>query len=310
VLYVAITALAALVLALLGWTGVDPRMDLFRAVGHAFATIATAGFSTEARSIEPFAPATQWALVVFMVVAGTSFALMYAGIVGRRPRVFARDEEFRVYLAMLAIASAVVVVELADEGIFEGGDALRHGVFNVVAMMTTTGFASADFNQWTALTTVVLFGVILISASAGSTSGSIKLVRHVVIAKLLHRELDQTLHPHRVAPLRVNGAPVDERALRAVIVFVFLYLGVLVAGAVVILIDCSLRGIPLGSFEALAAASTTLGGVGPGLGFAGPMGNFAPFSDFSKVALTALMYLGRLEIIPVLVIFTRSHWRA
>jgi trk system potassium uptake protein TrkH len=310
VLYVAITALAALVLALLGWTGVDPRMDLFRAVAHAFATIATAGFSTEARSIEPFAPATQWVIVVFMVVAGTSFALMYAGIVRRRPRVFARDEEFRVYLALLAIASALVVVELADAGIFEGGDAVRHGVFNVVTMMTTTGFASADFNQWTALTTVVLFGVTLISASAGSTSGSIKLVRHIVIAKLLQRELDQTLHPHRVAPLRVNAAVVDERALRAVIVFVFLYLGVLVAGAVVILVDCSLRGIPLGSFEALAAASTTLGGVGPGLGFAGPMGNFAPFSDFSKVVLTALMYLGRLEIIPVLVIFTRSHWRA
>jgi trk system potassium uptake protein len=93
-------------------------------------------------------------------------------------------------------------------------------------------------------------------------------------------------------------------------VFVFLYVGVLVAGAVVILVDCSLRGIPLGAFESLAVAATTLGGAGPGLGFAGPMGSFAPFSDLSTLVLTALMYLGRLEIIPVLVIFTRSHWRA
>jgi trk system potassium uptake protein len=310
VLYVAITALEIVVLSVLGWTGLDERMSFYKAVAHSFATLATAGFSTEARSIEPFAPATQWAIVVFMVVAGTSFALMYAGIVGRRPRVFARDEEFRVYVTVLALASALVVVELVDQGIFGGTDALRHGVFNVVAMMTTTGFATADFNQWTALTSVVLFGLIMVSASAGSTSGSIKLVRHVVIAKLLRRELEQTLHPHRVAPLRVNGIVVDERALRAVIVFVFLYLGVLVVGALAILVDCSLRGIPLGAFDAFAAAATTLGGVGPGLGFAGPMGSFAPFSDVSKVILTALMYLGRLEIIPVLVIFTRSHWRA
>jgi trk system potassium uptake protein TrkH len=310
VLYVVITALAALVFALLGWTGLDPRMDLFQAVGHAFATIATAGFSTESRSIEPFAPVTQWAFVVFMVVAGTNFALMYASIIGRSLRVFGRDEEFRVYVLVLALTSAIVIVNLADQGIFEGADAARHGIFQIASMMTTTGFATADFNHWTSLTALVLFGVIMVSASAGSTSGSIKLVRHVVIAKLLRRELDQTLHPHRVAPLRVNGVVVDERALRAIIVFVFLYLGVLVAGAAAILIDCSLRDIPLTAFDSLADAATTLGGVGPGLGFAGPMGSFAPFSDLSTVVLTALMYLGRLEIIPVLVIFTRSHWRA
>ncbi len=310
VLYVAITVVGTLALAAMGWTGIDPHMNLFRAVAHSFSTISTTGFSTEARSIEPFAPATQWVFVVFMIVAGTSFALMYAGIVRRRPRVFARDEEFRVYIAVLALAAALVILDLVDAGLFEGGDAVRQGVFQVTSLMTTSGYATADFNQWTALTTMILFGLVLIGASAGSTSGSIKLVRHVVIAKLLNRELDQTLHPHRVAPLRVNGAVVDERALRAVIVFVFLYLGVLAAGALVILVDSSLRGLQLGTFEALADAATTLGGAGPGLGFAGPMGNFAPFSDVSKVVLIALMYLGRLEIIPVLVLFTRSHWRA
>jgi trk system potassium uptake protein TrkH len=309
-LYVAITAVGTLALAATGWIGADSHMNLFRAVAHAFSTVSTTGFSTEARSIEPFAPATQWVFVALMVAAGTSFALMYAGIVRRNPRLFARDEEFRVYLAVLALASALVAVELLDDGLFEGGEAIRQSVFQVSSMMTTTGYATADFNEWTGLTAVVLFGLIMVSASAGSTSGSIKLVRHVVIAKMLHRELDQTVHPHRVAPLRVNGAVVDERALRAVIVFVFLYLGVLVAGALVILVDSSVRGVSLGAFDALAAATTTLGGAGPGLGFAGPMGNFAPFSDVSKVALTALMYLGRLEIIPVLVIFTRSHWRA
>jgi len=187
---------------------------------------------------------------------------------------------------------------------------VRHGVFNTVSMITTTGFASADVNEWTSLTSLVLFGVVIIGASAGSTSGSIKLVRHIVIAKMLRREIDQTVHPEFVAPLRVNGAPVDERALRAIIVFVLLYLGVCAAGAAVVLVDSSLRGIDLTAFQALAASASLLGGVGPGLGFAGPMGSFEPFSDVSTVVLTALMYLGRLEIVPVLVLFTASHWRA
>ena len=245
-----------------------------------------------------------------MLVAGTNFALLYAGIVRRRPALFARDEEFRVGLALVAVASAVVVVELLSEDILTGEEAVRHGVFNTVSMLTTTGFASADFNQWTSVTGLVLFGVVLIGASAGSTSGSIKLVRHLVIAKMLRREIDQTLHPEVVSPLRVNGSVVDERALRAIIVFVFLYLGICAAGAVVILVDSSLRDIDLTAFQSLATAASLLGGVGPGLGFAGPMGSFAPFSDLSTVVLTALMYLGRLEIIPVLVLFTASHWRA
>jgi trk system potassium uptake protein len=310
VLYVALTALEIAALAVLGWTNVDPRMDPFNATAHAFATLATAGFSTEPRSIEPFAPASQWTITVFMLVAGTNFALMYAVFVTRRPRLLARDEEVRVGAVVLLLASAIVVVELLSADTLAGASAVRHGVFNTTSMMTTTGFASSDFNQWTPLTALVLFGLVLIGASAGSTSGSIKLVRHLVIAKMLRREIDQTVHPEVVAPLRVNREVVDERALRAIIVFVFLYLGVFAAGAVVILVDSSLRGIDLTAFQALAVAASLLGGVGPGLGFAGPMGSFAPFSDVSTVTLTVLMYLGRLEIVPVLVLFTANHWRA
>ena len=309
-LYLALTALEIIVLAAMGWTGVDERMSLFKAVAHSFATIATAGFSTESRSIEPFAAPTQWAIVVFMIVAGTNFTLLFAGIVQRRPRALARDEEFRAYLALLFLASLIVLVELTDDGILAGEEAVRGAAFNTVSMMTTTGFASADFNQWTALTALVLFGVTLLSASAGSTSGSIKLVRHVVIAKMLRREIRHTVHPELVAPLRLNGAVVGERTLRAIIVFVFLYLGTCALGAVAILIDSALRGVPLTTFDSLADSATALGGVGPGLGFAGPMGSFKPFSDVSKLILTGEMYLGRLEILPVLVLFARSYWRA
>ena len=309
-LYVAITALEILVLATLGWTGVDPRMTLFNATAHAFSTIATAGFSPEARSMEPFAPATQWVIVIFMLVAGTNFALLFAGIAGHRPRLIARDEEVRVGLLLLVIASVVVVIGLLRADTLGGDAAVRHGVFNTVSMMTTTGFASTDFALWSPLPTLVLFGLVLIGASAGSTSGSIKLIRHIVIAKMLRREIDQTLHPEVVAPLRVNRAVVDERSLRAVIVFVFLYLGVLLGGLVVVLVDSTLQGIEVSVFDSFAAAATTLGSARPGAGFAGPMGSFDPFSDLSKLVLTALMYLGRLEIVPVLVLFTASHWRA
>jgi trk system potassium uptake protein len=309
-LYIAITALEIVVLAVLGWTGVDDRMTFYKAVAHAFATIATAGFSTEARSIEPFAAETQWAIVVFMVLAGTNFALLFAGIVKGRLGALRRDEEFRVYLVLLAIASLIVLIELRSADILGGGQAIRHAVFNTVSMMTTTGFASSDFNEWSSLTALVLFGAVMVSASAGSTSGSIKLVRHVAIVKMLRREIHQTVHPELVAPLRVSGAVLDERTLRAIIVFLFLYVGVCAAGAVAILIDSSLQGVDLTAFQSLADSTSLLGGAGPGLGFAGPMGSFEPFSDVSKLVLTAEMYLGRLEIVPVLVLFAGSYWRA
>ena len=309
-LYLGITALEIAVLSVLGWTGLDDRMTFYNAVGHSFATVATAGFSTEARSIEPFAAPTQWAIVFFMILAGTNFALLFTGIVRRRLGAFRRDEEFRVYLVVLAVACVIVVVELWNADVLSGGAAVRHGVFNTVSMLTTTGFASSDFNEWTSLTALVLFGAVMVSASAGSTSGSIKLVRHVAIVKMLRREVRQTVHPELVAPLRVSGAVLDEDTLRAIIVFLFLYVGVCVAGAVAILLDSSLQGVHLTAFQSLADSVSLLGGAGPGLGFAGPMGSFEPFSDLSKLVLAAEMYLGRLEIVPVLVLFAASYWRA
>ena len=309
-LYLGLTAVAIAVLGVFGVTGIDPRMTPFNATAAGLAVVATAGFSTEARSMEPFAPVTQWAVVVFMLVAGTNFALLYVGIVRRHVRVLARDEEVRVGLAILGLASLIVIVEIVTADLFTGGAAVRHGVFSTVSMMTTTGFATTDFSTWTPAALVVLFGLTLIGASAGSTSGSIKLVRHITIAKMLRREVDQTLHPEVIAPLRVNGNVVDEPALRAIIVFVFIYLGVCVAGAVTILVDSSLQNVDVTAFQVLADSASVLGGTGVGVGFGGPMGSFAPYSDVSTLILTALMYLGRLEIVPVLVLFTASHWRA
>lgn len=309
-LYAALTALEALVLAVLGWTGVDERIGLFEAVAHALTTMPTGGFSTENESIAAFSAATQWVIVGFMVAAGANFALTYTALVRRRPRTIARDEEFRVYLALLSVGALVILVELLGESILTGEAAVRHAVFQSVSMMTTTGFASADYTQWTALTAMTLVGLMFIGGSAGSTAGSIKAVRHLLIGRMLRRELAQTVHPEMVAPIRFNGLVVDERTLRAVVTFVLLYVGLFVVGAAGLAIESARAGIGVSPFEAIAAAATTLGNVGPAFEFAGPFGSFDPFSTLSKLIMIALMWLGRLEIIPIVVLLTRSYWRA
>jgi trk system potassium uptake protein TrkH len=309
ILYAAFTVAMVLALAIVGWTGVDERMDLYNAVAHAFATIPTGGFSPEARSVEEFAAASQWVIAFFMVVAGTNYALSYRSLVRREPRAFARDEEFRLYLGLLLLGGLVLTVELWTEGLATGEAAVRHGVFQAVSLMTTTGFASADFTGWTTLTAMTLIGLMFVGASAGSTSGSIKVVRHLLLGRILRRELHQTLHPELVVPVRMNRRVVDERTLRAIEVFILLYVGLFVVGAGLLAFDAARTGLELGAIDAVAASATTLGNVGPGLGFAGPMGSFAPFSDFSKLVMVALMWLGRLEVIPIVVLFTRAYWR-
>jgi trk system potassium uptake protein TrkH len=308
-LYAAVTLLEIATLAAIGWTGLDRRMTFFDAVGHSFATMATAGFSTQARSFEEFGEATQWAVVFFMVVAGTNFALMYRALVRRRPGAFARDEEFRAYVGLLALGSALVLAELVSEGIFGGEAAVRHAVFNTVSTMTTTGFASTDFNEWTTFTAFTLVALMFFGASAGSTTGSVKVVRHLLVAKMLRRELAQTVHPEFVSTVRLNRQLVDERALRAVIVFVLLYVGIFAMGTFALVADAARVDLGLAPIDAIAASATTLGNVGPAFGIAGPMGSFAEFSDVSKAVMTGLMYVGRLEIIPVAVLLTRNYWR-
>jgi trk system potassium uptake protein TrkH len=312
-LYVGLTAVLILILATFGWTGVDERMSLFDAVAHAFGAMPTGGFGTDPRSLEPFAAASQWVLALFMVIAGANFALLYKAFVRRKPVALARDQEFGLYIGLLLAGSALLAVVIWEAGIQEGEAAVRHAVFQTVSIMTTTGFASTDFNEWLAvapLAAMVVVALMFPGGSAGSTAGSIKVVRHLVIGRVLRRELDQTVHPEYVAPIRVNRVTVDERTVRAVIAFVLLYVGIFVVGAVLLLLDAHRVGLELSPFDAIAASATTLGNVGPAFGFAGPMGSFAPFSDLSKGIMIVLMWIGRLEIIPVAVLLTRAYWRA
>ena len=307
--YVGLTALAVLVLSVVGWSGLDPAMDVYDAAAHAFTTVALGGFSTEPGSLAAFGPATQWAVIAFVLLAGMNFLRLYRAFVQRRPLQAARDEEIRLYLILLAVGSGLLFIELSVSGILSGEEAVRHAVFEAVSTMTTAGYASADYTVWGGLAALTLLVLMFIGASAGSTGGSLKVVRHLLTGRVLGRELVRAVHREAVLPVRLSGAPVDERILRSVAAFVVLYLVVFALGSIGLVVESRRGGIDVTAFEAIGAAGATLGNVGPAFGFAGPFGSYAPFSDISKGILIGLMWLGRLEIIPVLVLLTRSYWR-
>jgi trk system potassium uptake protein TrkH len=309
ILYIALTVVLFGILLGLGLSGVDEEMTPFQALAHALSTIPTAGFSTKADSIESFAPATQWVVVLFMILGGINFALMYRAIVRRQPRAAARDEELRLYLVLLVLGAVVVVTEIWSEGVLPGGDAVRAGVFTAVSTMTTTGFSVADYNTWPTLALMTIVGLMFVGGSAGSTTGSVKVVRHLLVGKLLRREIDQTLHPEIVLPVRLNRRVVDERTLRAVSSFVLLYIGIFVIGASAIAIDAARTGLELSVLDAVSVSASMLSNVGPAFGVGGPLGSFEPFSDFSTVVMTGLMWLGRLEVVPIVVLASRHYWR-
>jgi trk system potassium uptake protein len=309
-LYIALTAAEFLLLSAFALTDVDERMTIFDAAAHAFTTLPTGGFSTQARSVELYAAATQWVIVLFMILAGANFALLYRALVRKQPRAFVRDDEFRLYVTLLVLGSVILATELITENVVAGETAIRHAVFQAVSVMTTTGFANADFNLWPVLAVMTVVGLMFVGGSAGSTSGAVKVVRHLLLGKILRREVDQTVHPEVVAPVRLNRAVVDERTLRAVSSFILLYIGIFVVGAALLALDAARTGIQLAPIDAIAVAATAIGNIGPAFGVAGPMGSFEPFSDVSTALMIVLMWLGRLEIIPILVLFTRHYWRS
>ena len=307
-LYVGLTAILTLLLFGIG-RGTDRGMNLYEAVAHAFTTMPTGGFSTRDRGPAEFDAASQWAIAVFMLLAGMNFALLYAAIVRGRVRALIRDEELRLYVVVAAVGAVALVAFIVRENLHAGEAAVRHGVFQAVSIMTGTGYASTNFAAWSALGAVILVGLMFFGGSAGSTTGSVKIVRHLLIGKILRRELDQTVHPEIVSAVRLNRRPVDERTLRAVIVFVLLYVGLFAVGALALTVDAHVARAEVTPFAAIAAAAATLGNVGPSFGFAGPFGSYAEFSEFSKVVMIVLMWVGRLEIIPVAVLLTKNYWR-
>ena len=310
-LYLGLTALAVAVYYGLHLLGFAPDMDLYNAVAHAFTSVATAGFSPEPQSIGAFEPIVQWAVIPFMIAGSTSFVLMYFAIKGDPMRLL-KNEEFRFYLGTLAFFTTIVAAALVlDPDIEFGGEAtIRHAAFNVASIVTTTGYASTDFELWSAAAKYILFLCMFLGGMAGSTTCSIKSLRWLVALKTFKRNLFTSIHPEAVRPVRLSGKPVDEETIRDIYAYLLLSIVIFVLFTIFIVVDSARIGANVSEFDAMGAAASTFLNIGPAFGDAGPYGNYNGFSMTTKAAMIILMWIGRIEIIPVLVLFTAAFWKS
>ncbi|WP_114577914.1 TrkH family potassium uptake protein [Saliphagus sp. LR7] len=310
-LYVGLTLVAVVVLYGLYLVGAAPNMDLFNAVSHALTSVATAGFSPHPQSAGGFSPAAQWALMPFMTLGATNFILLYALTRGewRRP---AESDEFRFYVGFLAVASLIVVALLAGDPEFDGGlePTVRHGLFNVISITTTTGYASVDYTFWTPAAKHLLFLCMFVGGMAGSTTCSIKTIRWLVILKSLRRTLFLAVHPQAVRPLRLGDGVVEEETIRDVFSYVLLAILIFFGLTVVVVVDSARVGGAIGEFEAMGAAASIFLNIGPAFGAAGPFDSYLAFPTSTRAVMVIMMWIGRIEIIPVLVLLTPAYWRS
>lgn len=298
-----------ILLGLFTWHTTAPTSPVLDAVVHTFTTMSTGGFSTQSSSIETYgAPAVEMTILVFMVLAGTNFALTYRALRGQVGALW-EDEEFRFFLTILAVGtgllSATLLLAPRDAGFWmdHGGrsilTAVRLAAFQAVSIVTTTGYSTADFSQWPELARFLIVFFMFVGGSAGSTGGSIKIVRALLMFKVLRAELQRIAHPRAVLPIRLGKEAFSSLTLQRVIVFIFTYLTLFVAGTVILL---ALE--PISVVEGVSAVAASIGNIGPGLDIVGPGANYAAISDPGVVLLALLMWIGRLELFAVLVLFS------
>ena len=294
-IYIVLTAAQVAVLVLAG-------MPLFDAVCHAFTTLSAGGFSPNPLSIAGYqSVAIDWIIIVFMFIAGANFGLQYRAVRGGR-NALVQDEEFRAYAGVVAVAAILLAFVLMVDGM-ASLDALRHGAFQVLSILTTTGYASADFELWSDQAKMVLFLLMFIGGCAGSAAGGPKVVRHILMARFTLRELRRTLHPRAILPVKLGGRVVPEHILRDVQVFMLFYLLTFAVGAAIVV------GLGADLLTGITASIACLGNIGPGFGAIGPMASFADLHPVSKIVLTLEMWIGRLEVLTVLVLFRFEAWR-
>ena len=289
--YALLTAVLFVVYLLLG-------MSAFDAVNHAMSALATGGFSTRTESLGAFGPAIQWVTVAFMLIAGTNFTLHYTLLSGKWNAWF-RDAEWRWYAAVALVISLAVFVIL---GISGNGWTLRNAAFNVVSVLTTTGFATADFGQWPPFCLVLLLGLMFVGAMGGSTGGGFKMARAVVVVKHAASEVRKVLHPRAVFVTKLGRRPIRSDILLNVLAFFALY--VVTHGVGTLLIAASGYDVITSVSAAIAAMSS----IGPGLGQVGPAAHYGHMGSVPHLVLAGLMLLGRLEFYTLLVLIIPGSW--
>jgi len=278
-------------------------LSWFDALNHAMTSIATSGFSTKDASIAAFDTAlVQYIIIIFMFLGGTNFVLIYFAFKGNFKRVF-KNEEFRFYVSIITIFSLITFITILFTTSAGYEKAFRDALFQVISIITTTGYITADYTSWASLTTVLFFVMFFLGACAGSTSGGAKLIRHLLLGKNILSEFKRQLHQHAIIPVRYGGKAVNPKIISNITSFIIVYILFFILGALIL----SLLGE---NFEsALGASAACLGNVGPAIGKAGPVSNFSEIHWIGKWLLSFFMLLGRLELYTILLLFTPYFWQ-
>lgn len=291
-------------------------MTWFDAINHAMATMSTGGFSTKADSVAFYndQPFIQYIIIFFMIIAGTNFVLSYYALKGKVKKVF-ESEEFNYYffgiIGVTAIISVIILffqdpnlqATIAYPKVLgEAESAFRHSLFMVTSVVTTTGFVSADFTMWNYFATGIFFALFFTGGSAGSTSGGVKVVRHIIMLKNSFLEFKKALHPNAIIPVRYDGKSVNHQIVFNILSFFIIYMLIFILASVIL----TLLGLDF--MSALGAAASSLGNIGPAIGTVSPVDNFNHLTDAAKYFCSFLMLIGRLELFTVLILFTPFFW--
>ena len=294
----------------LGFSGLEfillclARMPVFDALTVTFSTMPTGGFTPTNLSIGAYnSPFIEGIIILFMMVAGVNFGLYYYLLWKRQPEHMFGNSEFRLYIILLLGASLFIALNLINSMGLSTGEAIRQGSFQAVSIMTTTGFATADFNAWPAFAKSALLILMVIGASAGSTGGAIKVIRLLVVVKYIYRRILLAFNPRTIVPLKIGGNILSERVISGIIGMTILYFTILVGGFLI------MSALGLEQVTALSSVTATLGNIGPGLGLVGPAANYLFIPDLGKVVLIVCMLAGRLELFTILVLLTPSFWK-
>jgi len=278
-------------------------MDFFDAINHSLTTMATGGYSTKQASIAYFnSPFIQYVILFFMFVAGMNFTLSYFALKGNFSKIW-KNEEFRYYLGFIVGISIIIFAGLFFSSNLSVEISFRNALFQVVSIMTTTGFVTDNYLAWMPFMMILILMIMFFGGSAGSTGGSMKIVRIVLMLKNSVLELKRLIIPNVVQNLKLNNQSIPKETISNVLAFIVFYILIFVFGVIVM----SALGLDLES--AMGAVAATLGNIGPGIGSVGPMDNFYAIPDFGKWFLSFLMLLGRLEIFTVLVLFSPLFWK-
>lgn len=295
-IYLVITVLEIVLLMMAG-------MSLYDAFIHAFGTVGTGGFSNKNLSVGAYNNILVEVIIsIFMFICGANFTLYYQALKGNIKGIF-KDEEFRLYAGIVIVSILLITFNLTGSIFNSFGESLRHASFQVNSVITTTGYATVDFNTWPVFSKIILFVLMFIGGCAGSTGGAIKNIRILILFKTMKRELLKIIHPRAVYSIKIGGKTINEKTLSEILTFFFMYIFVFITAVIIVALD----GKDI--VTTLSSVAATLGNIGPGFELVGPAGNFSELSQLSKMVLSFCMLIGRLEIYPILLLLVPSFWK-